>query len=83
MASAGWGGVGLVVGGEAAGATEAVEAELGFAAAGLLALQLLFAGGVLLIFPDLLPVIEVVDVPPLLGEDVEAAMAAHLDDEGI
>lgn len=83
VASAGWGGVGLVVGGEAAGATEAVEAELGFASAGLLALQLLFAGGGLLIFPDLLPVIEVVDVPPLLGEDVEAAMAAHLDDEGI
>lgn len=82
VVGAGGGGTGSGAGGEAAGAAEAVEAELGVAAAGLLALELLFAGGGLLVFPDLLPVVEVVDVPPLLREDVEAAMAAHLDDEG-
>lgn len=54
--------------------TEGLEAELELSPAGFLSLDLLLAGGGLLVLADFLAVVEVVDVPSLLGEDVQTAM---------
>uniref|UniRef100_A0A8R7JZX0 Uncharacterized protein n=1 Tax=Triticum urartu TaxID=4572 RepID=A0A8R7JZX0_TRIUA len=74
-----WGtGRGGRVGLEAPVAAERDEAGVRLAAAGGLALELVLAGGLGLVDADLLLVVEPVDVPPLLRQDVQPAVPAHL-----
>nr|ACU19793.1 unknown [Glycine max] len=62
---------------QASSDAESVEAELGVALPGLFTLELLLPGGLLFVATDLLSVVEIVNVPSLLGENVETSVPSH------